>query len=48
MVQSRVVAGGLSVLRAAGLLTSRRYSHQVPYERTPLGTALTVSQPGAD
>jgi hypothetical protein len=42
------VSAHLSVLRAAGLLTSRRYAHQVLYERTPLGIALTVSQPGAD
>ncbi|MDX3073187.1 DUF5937 family protein [Streptomyces sp. MI02-7b] len=35
------VSSHLSVLRDAGLLTSRRYSHQVLYERTPLGTALT-------
>ncbi|MGG2458778.1 DUF5937 family protein [Streptomyces sp. RGM 3693] len=30
----------LSVLRDAGLLTSRRHGHQVRYERTPLGIAL--------
>ncbi len=30
----------LTVLRAGGLLTSRRYGHQVLYERTPLGMAL--------
>ncbi|MFD3657759.1 DUF5937 family protein [Streptomyces sp. 24-1644] len=37
------VSEHLSVLRAAGLLTSRRYGHQVLYERTPLGIALSVS-----
>ncbi|MGW8884119.1 DUF5937 family protein [Streptomyces sp. NPDC055749] len=37
------VSEHLSVLRAAGLLTSRRYGHQVLYERTPLGIALAVS-----
>lgn len=37
------VSGHLSVLRGAGLLTSRRYGHQVLYERTPLGIALAVS-----
>ncbi|MFJ3904750.1 DUF5937 family protein [Streptomyces sp. NPDC090025] len=42
------VSAHLSVLRAAGLLTSRRYGHQVLYERTPLGIALAVSQPDAD
>ncbi|WNI22379.1 DUF5937 family protein [Streptomyces sp. ITFR-16] len=36
------VSAHLSVLRAAGLLTSRRYGHQVLYERTPLGIALAV------
>ncbi|MEU4077459.1 transcriptional regulator [Streptomyces venezuelae] len=40
------VSAHLSVLRDAGLLTSRRYGHQVLYERTPLGMA--VSQPGTD
>ncbi|MFH9724250.1 DUF5937 family protein [Streptomyces sp. NPDC017254] len=40
------VSAHLSVLRDAGLLTSRRYGHQVLYERTPLGIA--VSQPGTD
>jgi DNA-binding transcriptional ArsR family regulator len=35
------VSAHLSVLRDAGLLVSRRYGHQVFYERTPLGTALT-------
>ncbi|MDT0428931.1 ArsR/SmtB family transcription factor [Streptomyces salyersiae] len=34
------VSAHLSVLRGAGLLTSRRYGHQVLYERTPLGMAL--------
>ncbi|MET8506388.1 DUF5937 family protein [Streptomyces sp. NPDC004787] len=42
------VSAHLSVLRAAGLLTSRRYGHQVLYERTALGIALAVSQPGPD
>ncbi|MER6504588.1 DUF5937 family protein [Streptomyces sp. NPDC001455] len=36
------VSEHLSVLRAAGLLTSRRYGHQVLYERTPLGIALAA------
>ncbi|MEU7702868.1 DUF5937 family protein [Streptomyces sp. NPDC039028] len=40
------VSAHLAVLRDAGLLTSRRYGHQVLYERTPLGIA--VSQPGTD
>ncbi|MFE0642876.1 DUF5937 family protein [Streptomyces sp. NPDC058877] len=39
------VSAHLAVLRDAGLLASRRYGHQVLYERTPLGIA--VSQPGA-
>lgn len=39
------VSAHLSVLRGAGLLTSRRYGHQVLYERTPLGIALTAAQP---
>lgn len=34
------VSAHLAVLREAGLLTSRRYGHQVLYERTPLGSAL--------
>lgn len=34
------VSSHLTVLRDAGLLTSRRYGHQVLYERTPLGVAL--------
>ncbi|MFC8505916.1 DUF5937 family protein [Streptomyces sp. NPDC057411] len=42
------VSAHLAVLRAAGLLTSRRYGHQVLYERTPLGIALAVSQPDTD
>ncbi|WP_158791440.1 ArsR/SmtB family transcription factor, partial [Streptomyces sp. NRRL WC-3549] len=39
------VSAHLSVLRGAGLLTSRRYGHQVLYERTPLGVALTAEAP---
>lgn len=35
------VSAHLAVLRDAGLLTSRRYGHQVLYERTPLGGALS-------
>ncbi|WP_435270694.1 DUF5937 family protein [Streptomyces sp. 1222.5] len=35
------VSAHLTVLRDAGLLTARRYGHQVLYERTPLGMALT-------
>ncbi|MFI5674830.1 ArsR/SmtB family transcription factor [Streptomyces cellulosae] len=34
------VSAHLTVLRDAGLLVSRRYGHQVLYERTPLGIAL--------
>ncbi|MGV9251306.1 DUF5937 family protein [Streptomyces sp. NPDC003697] len=34
------VSAHLAALRDAGLLTSRRYGHQVLYERTPLGFAL--------
>jgi DNA-binding transcriptional ArsR family regulator len=34
------VSAHLGVLREAGLLTARRYGHQVLYERTPLGMAL--------
>jgi DNA-binding transcriptional ArsR family regulator len=34
------VSAHLTVLRDAGLLTTRRYGHQVLYERTPLGMAL--------
>ncbi|MGC5344349.1 DUF5937 family protein [Streptomyces sp. DT24] len=41
------VSEHLSVLRASGLLTSRRYGHQVLYERTPLGIALAVPDPYA-
>ncbi|MFI8960764.1 DUF5937 family protein [Streptomyces sp. NPDC053493] len=36
------VSAHLSTLRAAGLLTSRRYGHQVLYERTPLGITLAA------
>ncbi|MFF9407134.1 DUF5937 family protein [Streptomyces anandii] len=36
------VSAHLTVLREAGLLTSRRYGHQVLYERTPLGMALVA------
>ncbi|MFI9807540.1 DUF5937 family protein [Streptomyces sp. NPDC052301] len=39
------VSAHLTVLREAGLLTARRYGHQVLYERTPLGMALTAGQP---
>ncbi|MFJ3596408.1 DUF5937 family protein [Streptomyces sp. NPDC090126] len=38
------VSAHLSVLRGAGLLTSRRYGHQVLYERTPLGIALAAPE----
>ncbi|MGQ4374135.1 DUF5937 family protein [Streptomyces sp. SAS_267] len=34
------VSAHLTALRDAGLLVSRRYGHQVLYERTPLGIAL--------
>jgi hypothetical protein len=34
------VSSHLTTLRDAGLLTARRYGHQVLYERTPLGMAL--------
>ncbi|MFE0515943.1 DUF5937 family protein [Streptomyces sp. NPDC058964] len=34
------VSAHLTVLRDSGLLTSRRYGHQVLYERTPLGIML--------
>ncbi|MFF2652818.1 DUF5937 family protein [Streptomyces sp. NPDC058045] len=37
------VSAHLSALRDAGLLVSRRYGHQVRYEQTPLGTALTTA-----
>ncbi|MGW8763153.1 DUF5937 family protein [Streptomyces sp. NPDC055815] len=40
------VSAHLTVLRDAGLLTSRRYGHQVLYERTPLGIALSQPDPG--
>ncbi|MGW0732803.1 DUF5937 family protein [Streptomyces sp. NPDC002851] len=36
------VSAHLSALRDAGLLVSRRYGHQVLYERTPLGIALAT------
>ncbi|WP_328916228.1 MULTISPECIES: ArsR/SmtB family transcription factor [unclassified Streptomyces] len=36
------VSAHLSVLRDAGLLRSRRYGHQVLYERTPLGIAVAT------
>ncbi|MFI6350693.1 DUF5937 family protein [Streptomyces sp. NPDC050560] len=36
------VSGHLSALRGAGLLVSRRYGHQMLYERTPLGIALAT------
>lgn len=36
------VSAHLSVLKAAGLLTSRRERHRVLYERTPLGAALAA------
>lgn len=36
------VSAHLKVLREAGLLTSRRYGHQVLYERTALGVALAA------
>jgi DNA-binding transcriptional ArsR family regulator len=35
------VSEHLSALRDAGLLTSYRVGHQVVYERTPLGIAVT-------
>ncbi|WKX72664.1 DUF5937 family protein [Streptomyces sp. XD-27] len=38
------VSAHLSVLRGAGLLTSRRQGHQVLYERTPLGIALAAGE----
>jgi DNA-binding transcriptional ArsR family regulator len=37
------VSAHLSVLRGAGLLTSRRHGHQVRYARTPLGARLLRS-----
>ncbi|MFI2201762.1 DUF5937 family protein [Streptomyces sp. NPDC020192] len=36
------VSSHLTILRDAGLLMSRRYGHQVLYERTPLGVALAA------
>jgi DNA-binding transcriptional ArsR family regulator len=36
------VSAHLAVLRDSGLLGSRRYGHQVLYERTPLGIALAT------
>lgn len=36
------VSSHLAVLRDAGLLASRRYGHQVLYERTPLGIAMAT------
>ncbi|MBY8881541.1 ArsR/SmtB family transcription factor [Actinacidiphila acidipaludis] len=36
------VSAHLAVLRDAGLLASRRYGHQVLYERTPLGIAVAT------
>ncbi|MFF4660660.1 DUF5937 family protein [Streptomyces sp. NPDC001381] len=36
------VSAHLSALRDAGLLTSRRYGHEVLYEQTPLGIALAA------
>ncbi|POX56598.1 transcriptional regulator [Streptomyces sp. Ru71] len=36
------VSAHLTALREAGLLTARRYGHQVLYERTPLGMALAA------
>ncbi|WP_328469662.1 ArsR/SmtB family transcription factor [Streptomyces sp. NBC_00448] len=36
------VSAHLAVLRDAGLLRSRRYGHQVLYERTPLGIAMAT------
>ncbi|MHC3472463.1 ArsR/SmtB family transcription factor, partial [Streptomyces sp. 7R007] len=40
------VSAHLTVLRDAGLLTARRYGHQVLYERTPLGIALASGEGG--
>ncbi|MBT2493188.1 ArsR family transcriptional regulator [Streptomyces sp. ISL-96] len=37
------VSEHLSVLRGSGLVVSRRYGHQVLYERTPLGIALSTA-----
>ncbi|WNI18166.1 ArsR/SmtB family transcription factor [Actinacidiphila sp. ITFR-21] len=36
------ISAHLVVLRDAGLLASRRYGHQVLYERTPLGIAIAT------
>ncbi|MEU3984718.1 DUF5937 family protein [Streptomyces sp. NPDC026672] len=36
------VSAHLTALRDAGLLTARRYGHEVHYERTPLGIALAT------
>ncbi|MCG5215710.1 DUF5937 family protein [Streptosporangium soli] len=41
------VSAHLSVLRDAGLLTSRRHGHQVLYERLPLAVALLAAGPAA-
>jgi DNA-binding transcriptional ArsR family regulator len=41
------VSAHLATLREAGLLLSRRYGHQVLYERTPLGIALLAGGGGA-
>lgn len=38
------VSAHLSALKGAGLLVSRRYGHQVLYERTPLGIALAGAE----
>ncbi|MEU6063664.1 MULTISPECIES: ArsR/SmtB family transcription factor [Streptomyces] len=38
------VSTHLTVLRDSGLLTSRRYGHQVLYERTPLGIMLASGE----
>lgn len=40
------VSAHLTTLRDAGLLVSRRYGHQVLYERTPLGMALASGGTG--
>lgn len=39
------ISAHLSALRGAGLLISRRYGHQVLYERTPLGITLATGGP---
>ncbi|WP_425829463.1 DUF5937 family protein [Streptomyces fractus] len=41
------VSAHLAVLRAAGLLSSRRHGHQVLYAQTPLGSALVTGDQGA-